>query len=256
MYLERLVDAAHTRLEDGYYRRRPGALLQTDPPSLAHALHAPDAPAVVAEVKPARPDGARWNAQPGPQARAYAAGGADAISILTDPDHFDGDLEHLQHARSTGLPLLMKDFLIDEEQIHAARAWGASAVLIIARLSQEGHTEHTVHELVHAAHETGLEALVEVDTREQYETARKAGADAIGINQRDLDTLDHDPERTRRVLDDARVDRPVLHLSGIQDASDVQRALDAGAHGVLVGSAAMSADDPAAFVASLKEDPA
>lgn len=252
MWLDRLVDAAQARVEEGYYRRRPGAFVSEAPASLAENVRE-ERPAIVAEVKRARPSGDAWDVDAGRQARAYASGGASGVSVLTDPDHFDGNLSHLFQARSAGLPLLMKDFLVSEEQIQAGRAWGASAVLVIARLSREGYIEPTVEDLVEAAHEAGLEALVEVVTLDELDTALEAGADIVGINQRDLDTLEHDPGRTRRLLEARSPSCPVLHLSGIQDKSDVKDALASGADGVLVGTAAMEAKDPAGFVASLKE---
>lgn len=254
MWLDRLVSATRDRLDEGYYARRPAALVSEHPPSLRAEIERAR-PAVVAEVKPARPEGSRWRTDPGRQARAYAAGGACGISVLTDPDHFDGDLNNLQAARSTGLPLLMKDFLIDEAQIAAARAWGASAVLVIARLPREGYTDLTVQQAVQALHDAGLEALVEVVTDAELETALAAGADVIGINERDLDTLEQDPDRTARLVGGRTLERPVLHLSGVQGPEDVTRALKAGASGVLVGTAAMDAADPTAFVRSLREAP-
>lgn len=254
MWLDRLVGATRSRLEDGYYDRRPAAFL-TSPPSLRAAVERAR-PAVVAEVKPARPDGTRWNVDPGAQARAYASGGACGISVLTDPDHFQGDLANLQAARSVAAPILMKDFLIDERQADAARAWGASAALVIARLPREGYTELTIAEAVEALHALDLEALVEVVTEEELDDALDAGADVIGINERDLDTLDQDVDRTRRLLEGRDLPGPVLHLSGVQGPADVRRALQAGAQGVLVGTAAMDASDPAAFIRSLREVPA
>lgn len=251
MWLERLVEATKARVEDGYYRRRPAALVSDSPPSLRTAIEH-DHPAVVAEVKPARPDGSTWSIDPGNQARAYASGGATGISVLTDPDHFDGDLANLQGARSTGLPILMKDFLVDREQIEAARAWGASAVLVIARLPREGYTDLTVAQAVDAAHEAGLEALVEVVDEDELDEALDAGADVVGINSRDLDTLEEDEGRTARLLGGEPIAVPVLHLSGITDAAGVRAAVKAGAQGVLVGTAAMDANQPAAFVRKLR----
>lgn len=252
MWLDRLVEAARERVEDGYYDRRPGAFVSEAPSSLADAVRG-SRPGVVAEVKRARPEGTCWDVDPGQQARAYASGGASGVSVLTDPENFDGDLSHLFQARSAGVPLLMKDFLVSQAQVEAARAWGASAVLVIARLSREGYVRQSVQDLVSAVHEAGLEALVEVVTVDELDEALEAGADLVGVNQRDLDTLEHDPGRTRRLLEQRSPACPVLHLSGVEDAKDVRFALDSGADGVLVGSAAMDAEDPAGFIASLRE---
>lgn len=257
MWLARLVDATRDRLEAGYYDKRP-----QPPPSPPEGV--PDAaslrraierarPAVLAEIKPARPEGAVRDVDIAQQAKAYAAGGACGISVLTDPDHFGGALENLATARQAGLPVLMKDFLLDTRQIDAAAAWGASAVLVIARLHDEGHASLGLGEAIEAAHAAGLEALVEVVTEDELDAALTAGADVVGINTRDLDSLEMDASRVERLLDGRDLPVPVLWLSGISSGKDVRRALKAGADGVLVGTAVMAADDPARAVRELTQ---
>ncbi len=253
--LNELVHATQERLDNGYYDQRPQNPPQTQPPSLAQNVRN-HRPAILAEIKPARPDGTRWDNDPTQQAHAYQKGGAHGISVLTDPDHFNGHLHNLQHAHATGLPTLMKDFLLHEDQLHAAKAHGASAILIIARLPHENHTPLTVHDAVQKAHDLGLETLVEATTPHEMETAIDAQPSLIGINQRDLDTLQHHPDRTQRLLKHHDPPCPVLHLSGIQTPHDVTQALQAGAQGILVGTAAMNAPDPAAFIQRLTEAPA
>lgn len=252
--LDALVQATRERLQNGYYDQRPKDPPAHEAPSLSQTIQN-HRPAVLAEVKPARPDGTQWSNDPTKQARAYHEGGAHGVSILTDPDHFNGHLANLQHAQTTGLPLLMKDFLIHEDQLHAAKAYGANAVLVIARLPREEYTPLTVHDAVKKAHELGLETLVEATTPHEMQTAIDAEPSLIGINQRDLDTLQHHPDRTKRLLQHHDAPCPVLHLSGIQTPHDVTLALQAGAQGVLVGTAAMDAPDPAGFIRSLTEAP-
>lgn len=251
MWLQRLVDAAVARVEAGTYEARPPAPLEPIG-SLRSAVERAY-PALVAEIKPGRPQQARRDVDVAALAEAYARGGACAISVLTDPDHFGGSLSNLERARGAHLPLLMKDFVVDERQLEAAAAWGASAVLAIARLHTEGYTDLPLPRLVARAHELGLEVLAEAVTPEELDACLGAGADLVGINVRDLDTLALDPQRPRRLLEGRRLPVPALHLSGIATAEDVAAALKAGARGVLVGTTLMDADDPATAVRSLLE---
>lgn len=253
VWLDDLVDATRERVDAGFYDQRPETDLEPNG-SLAGALRAA-APAVIAEIKPARPEGQSFEADVREQAERYAKGGACGISVLTDPDHFDGKLSNLQQAGEAGLPLLMKDFLIDERQVHAAQVWGASAVLAIARLPREGYTDYTLDQAVQDAHEAGIEVLAEVVTEAEFEQALDAGADAIGINVRDLDTLELDADRVTRLLEGRELDVPVLHLSDVSGPKDVEGALEAGADGVLVGTHVMAADDPEQAVRDLSEVP-
>lgn len=251
MWLDDLVGATRERVDAGFYDERPESPLAPNG-SLAEAIRNAD-PAVLAEIKPARPEGQTFGADVAQQAERYASGGACGISVLTDRDHFDGELSNLQRARGAGLPLLMKDFLVDPRQIQAAEAWGASAVLAIARLPREGYTDYTLEEAVADAHEAGIEVLAEVVTEAELEQALDASADAIGINVRDLDTLELDADRVARLLQDREIDVPVLHLSDVSGPKDVETALGAGADGVLVGTHVMAAEDPEQAVRDLAE---
>jgi indole-3-glycerol phosphate synthase len=250
VWLDKLVDATRDRVEAGFYDERPSEPLEPNG-SLADALRAAD-PAIVAEIKPARPDGSPFPVDPAQQARRYAEGGACAISVLTDGDHFDGSLANLEAARVADRPLLMKDFLVDPRQAEAARAWGASAVLAIARLPREGYTDYTLADACRDAHDAGLEVLAEVVTEDELDRALAAGADAIGVNVRDLDTLDLDPARVHDLLATRELDVPALHLSDVDEPADVRRALDAGAQGALVGTHLMAAEDPARRIEVLR----
>jgi indole-3-glycerol phosphate synthase len=248
--LRKLVDATHERLAAGFYDERPAEPIEPTG-SLADAIATHD-PAIVAEIKPARPDGSTFPVDPAQQARSYAEGGAAGISVLTDPDHFDGSLANLREAGAAGRPLLMKDFLVDERQIQAAEAWGASAVLAIARLPRQGYTDYTLEQACQDAHDRGLEILAEVVTADELEQALAAGADAIGVNVRDLDTLAIDPERTRHLLADRQLPVPALHLSGVETRADVEQAVADGAHGALVGTSLMEAEDPTQRLRALR----
>lgn len=253
MWLDRLVGATRKRLDQGYYDARPPeelASLGSLRASIQRAY-----PALVAEIKPGRPTGEAREVDVAQLAEAYAEGGACGISVLTDPDHFGGRLENLQLARVGHRPLLMKDFVIDEAQVDAGAAWGASAILAIARLHTEGYTDTSLASIVARAHDLDLEVLIEVVTADELDLALETGADILGINVRDLDTLEIDPDRPRHLLEGRKLTTPVLHLSGIETPDDVARALTAGADGVLVGTSLMSSEDPRQATRALLEVP-
>jgi indole-3-glycerol phosphate synthase len=136
VWLQRLVEATDARLAKGTYDQRPQHALE--PIGSFRAALQRAYPAVVAEIKPGRPTEQPRMVDAATVARDYAEGGACAISVLTDPDHFGGQLSNLARARAGQLPLLMKDFPLDEAQLDAAAAWGATAVLVIARPHTEG----------------------------------------------------------------------------------------------------------------------
>lgn len=206
--------------------------------------------ALIAEMKRASPS--RGPIRPGASVaevvRAYEAGGASACSVLTEPAHFGGSLDDLVEARaSTSLPLLRKDFVVDEYQLLEARVAGADAVLlIVAALEPE-----RLRELSLAAGEMGLDALIEVHDEREIEAAVEAGVDVIGINNRDLHTLEVDLETTYRLLADVPAGTVVVAESGITGADDVHALEEAGVDAILVGEALMRADDPAEAVRTL-----
>ncbi len=219
------------------------------PTSLIAALRRADV-AVVAEVKRRSPSRGVINAdlQAVDQAAAFVDGGAAGVSVLTEPLRFGGALEDLAavHAR-VGAPLLRKDFLIDVLQLHETRALGASAALLIVRALEPGH----LRELVDAANEIGLEPLVEAHTEAELELALAVGARLIGINNRDLETLQIDPTTTTRLIPHVPADVVAVAESGFSGRVDVVRAGDSGADAVLIGSALSTAPDPAAAVRAL-----
>lgn len=182
------------------------------------------------------------------RAAAYERAGASMLSVLCDAPFFDGDYEHLAQARAvTTVPLLCKEFVIDAAQLDAARAFGADAVLLIVRCLSPQQTRA----LVAAAKSRELVPFVEVATEEELAVALDAGAELIGVNARDLDTLVMDAERAARVLS-AIPDHVVrVHLSGLAQAADVRRIRESRADAALVGEILMRADDPAPLLGSL-----
>lgn len=182
------------------------------------------------------------------RAAAYERAGASMLSVLCDSHFFDGGFEHLQQARDAcGLPLLCKEFVLDEAQLDAARAFGADAVLLIVRCL----TPERTSALVEGARQRELVPFVEVATEEELRVALDAGSDLIGVNARDLDTLVMDRDRAARVL--AAIPSGVVraHLSGLSKPEDVLRIRDSGADAALVGEALMRADDPEPLLRSL-----
>ena len=227
------------------------AILDEAPPVLDFAERLRrDAPmAVIAEIKRASPS--KGDIAPcieaGAQALSYAEAGAASISVLTEPTWFKGTLQDMHDARNCvdalgeGRPaVLRKDFLIDEYQVVEARAWGADTVLlIVASLS-----DASLQGLLEFSRAMGMEPLVEVNNEEEMERALKAGAQVIGINNRDLRDFSVDLGTTDRLAALGRSDGVIIAaLSGIQERSDVERFASAGATAVLVGESLMRAED-------------
>jgi indole-3-glycerol phosphate synthase len=212
------------------------------------ALAAHTAPAVIAELKRASPSRGviRTHYDPPAHARGYEAAGAAALSVLTDERFFEGHLDHLVAVRAAvGLPCLRKDFLVDPWQVLEARAYGADAVLVIAAA---GSGSLRV-ELLAAARDHGLDALVEVHDERELEWAIVAGATLIGVNNRDLATFVVSLETTERLAALVPAGTLLVAESGMASAADVRRMAAAGAHAVLVGEAFMAAPDPGAALA-------
>ena len=181
---------------------------------------------------------------------AYAAGGAAALSVVTEPDHFKGSLEDLAAATSAGLPLLRKDFVVDELQVLESRAWGSDAVLLIVRALGE-----ELGALVAAVEALGMEAMVEVHDEHELERALAAGANLIGVNHRNLETFEVDPERTSKLAPLVPEGCVLVALSGVSDRAGVEALEAAGAHAVLVGESLVTAADPAAKLRELRGEP-
>jgi len=182
------------------------------------------------------------------RARAYQRGGASMISVLCDTLFFDGAFTHLAEARAAcDLPLLCKEFVIDESQLDAAVAYGADAVLLIVRCL----TAERLGQLTLAARERKLEPFVEVVSDEESKVALGAGATLIGVNARDLDTLVMDAARAARILTNLPVATTRVHLSGIARLEDVERVAASAADAALIGETLMREDQPEARLRAL-----
>lgn len=196
----------------------------------------PRRPALIAEVKRRSPShGAVWESfDPVAIAQAYERAGAAAISVLTDEEFFGGSLEDLKRVKaSVELPVLRKDFVVDASQIHEAALAGADAVLLIVRLMEQSK----LAEFVHLAASVGLDALVEVHTPEEAKRALDAGAEIVGVNHRDLDTLEMNLGLSETVLPTLAGTVLRVSESGLYSADDVERVARAGADAVLIGAA-------------------
>jgi indole-3-glycerol phosphate synthase len=221
------------------------------PRGLRQALRrGPEGPRLIAEVKrrsPSRGD-IRADLDPAALAAAYAAGGAAAVSVLTEPRHFAGSPEDLLAVRAAvALPVLRKDFVTIPYQVWEARAWGADAVLLIVAALEPA----ALRALLAEADAAGLDALVEVHTVAEAAAAAAAGAALVGVNARDLATLEVDPGRFAAVRGALPGGAVLVAESGIRDRADVEAAAAAGADAVLVGESLVRAHDPAAAVAGL-----
>ena len=221
--------------------------------SLVAALHRPEgAPMrVLAEVKRASPSAGpiRPDADPVAIAREYEAGGAAALSVLTDREFFAGELAFLPPCkRAVGVPILRKDFLVHEDQLHEAAVYGADAVLlIVAALAR-----HELSALLRAAAGFELDVLVEAHTLAEADTALEFGATLLGVNHRDLHTFAIDMTLTEQIAKRVPDDVVLVAESGIKTAADVTLLGAVGAHAVLVGEQLMRAPDPGDALRALR----
>ena len=172
-------------------------------------------------------------------ARQMISGGSKALSILTQPHLFHGSPDYFIKVRqSVDVPLLMKDIMIDKIQIDAAKKIGADYMLLIQSLFDQGHLKE-IDEFIDYAHKKGIQVLLEVHTKHEFENALKTQADLIGINNRNLDTLEIDLKTTETVLEGFEKSRPILSESGIETPEDIQYLKKCGADAFLIGSSIM-----------------
>ncbi|WP_435195813.1 indole-3-glycerol phosphate synthase [Natronomonas sp. EA1] len=239
MTTSELAPAVQSILEAARERGGGGERVSVTPRSLPEALAAAEADGrvpVIAEVKPTSPttEGERTD-DPVSLATEMVAGGAAALSVLTEPDHFGGSPETLERVRAAvDVPVLRKDFILHESQLDAVES---DVVLLIVRFVGED-----LPDLLEAARDRGFQVLVEAHTDEEVEAAVAAGADIIGINNRDLGKLEVDLATFERVSAGVPEGVTLIAESGIETGDDVSRMRDAGADALLVGSAIMAGD--------------
>lgn len=224
------------------------------PHALRAALAQDDGINVIAEFKRASPSKGliRNDVEAASVALRYEAGGATAISVLTEEDRFQGSLNDLRAVRAAvGLPILRKDFIFDEYQLYESAAAGADALLlIVAALDDErlarlrGITED----------ELGMDALVEVHTKDEMRRAIEAGANVIGVNNRDLHSFKVSLEVSVQLAQDASADTLLVAESGLSSAEDLRRLRALGYRGFLIGETLMRADAPEEALRKLVEE--
>jgi len=255
--LGRIVAESMARVAELRADPAVGRALERDLPAAPSAPSFRDAllgerVSVIAEVKRRSPSKGEINGalSATDQARAYEAGGAAAISVLTEPVHFAGSLDDLRAVcAAVRVPVLRKDFLVDELQLLEARAAGAAAALLIARALSPA----LLARLFGFAREVGLGTLVEVRSRSELDRALELGAPVIGVNERDLETLEMEPTVRERLLPRIPPTTVAVAESGVRSVDDVERAAALGADAVLVGSALSASATPEAAVRALAQ---
>jgi len=256
VHLERILDRTRVTVAERKRHLSIGELerraTEHAPRGFARALRraAESGPAILAELKKASPSKGliRPDFEPYALAQSLEAGGAAALSVLTDEPFFQGSLRNLEIASAaTALPCLRKDFIVDEYQIVEARAHGADAILlIVAALS-----DVELASFNEAAHRHGLDVLCEVHTAEELARAAKLGCDAYGVNNRDLKTFEVRLETSLALVEQLPVDAVKVAESGIHTSEHLERLRSAGFDAFLIGESLMRHADPGAALKNL-----
>jgi indole-3-glycerol phosphate synthase len=256
--LEKILATKRVEIAQGKQARslaslRGDAQSRADQRGFARALQrkvAGGEPAVIAEIKKASPSKGvlREHFVPAEIAASYAAGGAACLSVLTDVQYFQGGTAYLQQARAAcALPVIRKDFIIDEYHVAEAGAMGADAILLIVAALELTQMK----ELEACAQELGMDVLVEAHDHAELDRALQLATPLVGINNRNLRTFEVSLQTTLSMLQDIPAEKIVITESGILAPSDVARMRVAGVHAFLVGEAFMRANDPGAELARL-----
>ena len=238
-------EIAKTKLETPISRIEERIAEQSPVRNLAGVLMS-DAVRVIGEVKKASPTKGVLipDFDPVALATTYVDNGAAAISVLTNVNHFQGSIHHLDAVcdavHSRDIPVLRKEFIFDPYQVYESRAYGADAILLIVSLL----APDILRELMKLAQCLWMQCLVEVHDEYELEAALDAGAEIVGINNRDLRTFNADLRVTERLARLIPMDKIIVSESGISTREHVQRVRKAGAHAVLVGEALVTARDP------------
>lgn len=251
-FLAKACADAAARVRSGYYLT--SSTHKHRAPSLLKSLKS--SVSIIAELKPRSPTAGELRRVDDVQGLALKmiGGGADAISVLTDPDNFNGSVENLRAVSQLGVPTLMKDFVISREQLRFAAEAGASAVLLIRQAFVRNLCYITLEEAIRHAHDMGLEVVLEVYRAEDVKPALQTEADIVGVNSRNLDSLDLSLERARllvHLIPEEERWRVVVE-SGIKTHEDVKTFLQLGVNKFLVGTAIMASEDVEAEVRRIK----
>jgi len=249
--LRKLVNNSQTAIDDGVYD--VDVKLQKSRIDFLQIIKSNNHATLLTEVKFSSPSlgKIRTLSDPVSLAKQMIAGGAKALSVLTQPHMFNGSPEYFMQVRqAVNVPLLMKDIMIDTIQIDAAEKIGADYMLVIQSLFDQGFLKD-IDEFIKYGHKKGLKVLLEVHTKQEFQNALKTESDLIGINNRNLDTLEIDLKTTERVLEGYKKTRPILSESGIETPEDIQYLKKCGANAFLIGSSIMKSDNIEEYVRKL-----
>jgi len=241
--LRKLVNNSQIAIDDGIYDIDLN--LQKSNKDFVQIIKTNPHATLLTEVKFASPSlgKIRTLTDPASIAKQMIAGGSKALSVLTQPHLFHGSPEYFIKVRqSVEVPLLMKDIMIDKIQIDTAKKIGADYMLVIQSLFDQGYLKE-IDEFIDYGHKQGLEILLEVHTKEEFQNALKTEADIIGINNRNLDTLEIDLKTTEVILEGYEKSRIILSESGINTTEDIQYLKKCGADAFLIGSSIMKSNN-------------
>ncbi|MDO8553779.1 MAG: indole-3-glycerol-phosphate synthase [Candidatus Micrarchaeota archaeon] len=249
--LDRFITQAKENVASGYYSITDVVVATEEKISLKDTLNSKNF-SLISEIKHASPAGEYSfdNINVEKTATVFRNYGADAISVVVEPKIFRGDLKHIPIAKKAGLPIVFKDFVLDERQINAASAYGADCILLVMKVIDRLNLN--VDKLITLAHKNNLEVLLECYDNEEMLRATKTNADILGINNRDLQTLKVDLKRTTNIMNNLKeLNKPVISESGIKTREDAEFVKASGVKGILVGTALWTANDQAAKIKEL-----
>jgi indole-3-glycerol phosphate synthase len=241
--LRKLVNNSQAAIDDGTYEIR--SRLEKSNKDLIHIIETNPHPTLLTEVKFSSPSlgKIRTITDPASVAKQMINGGSKALSVLTQPHLFHGSPEYFMKVRTAvDVPLLMKDIMIDKVQIEAAEKMGADYMLLIQSLFDQGFLKE-IGEFIEYGHKKGLKILLEVHTKQELQHALETKADLIGINNRNLNTLEIDLKTTETILQGEKKSRLILSESGIETPEDIQYLKKCGADAFLVGSSIMKSEN-------------
>ena len=241
--LEKLVMNSQKAIDDGIYdiaETLPKSEIDLEE-SIRSNIHA----SLITEIKFSSPaeGNIRQISDPLQIAESMISGGANALSILTQPYLFNGSPEYfIKIRKNVKIPLLMKDIMINKTQIDAAKKMGADYFLLIQALFDNGFVDE-IDEFIDYGHKNGLKILLESHSKTEFDNAMKTNADIIGINNRNLDTLEINLETTKQILENSQKSKIILSESGITSSEDVKFLHDCGADAFLIGTSIMKSSD-------------
>lgn len=241
--LKKLVNNSQSAIDDGVYD--VDVKLQRSEKDFLQIIKSNKHATLLTEVKFSSPSlgKIRTASNPVTIAKQMIEGGSRALSVLTQPHLFNGSPQYfIQVRQAVDVPLLMKDIMIDTIQIDAAEKIGADYMLVIQSLFDQGFLKD-IDEFIEYGHKKGLKILLEVHTKQEFQNALKTESDLIGINNRNLDTLEIDLKTTERVLEGYTKTRPIISESGIETVEDIQYLKKCGADAFLIGSSIMKSDN-------------